>query len=152
MTEGPSDPPKHKPQTEVPQRRPWPYDYEISISLPPELIFHHIEDSELERLAKGSKPVISGVALTCLGIFFGAIGPGLAGFVNLLNRTALSVPEIASMFITVGAIIGVLVAGPIALSLRHERILILERARNRTTVALPLGQTDRPTSDPTRKP
>lgn len=144
MSNGTSD--DHEPQAEDPQPQTWPYDYSISVSLPRAVIFHHIEDGEVERLTKGGRPVTSGVAFTSAGIFFGAIVPASAELVDLLSGAIWSWPGFISMLVTVGAFVGMLVAGPIALSHRNEKKRILENLRSRPRVALPFGQADLPTS------
>lgn len=147
-----NSPNTHERPTEGLQPREGYYDYSVYRGLPPPIILHQIDDAELEGLEKGSKPMISGVALSCMGIFFGAIVPGSAGFANLNSGASLSWPEKVSMFVTVGALVGVVIAGPIAWSLRRERKKIVERVRSRARTSIATGQAELPASGTTRNP
>ena len=108
------------------------------LSVPGVMLYHAVEDGELERLMKIQRPFFGVVALTAIGGFFGV----LAGAVEALDRVMqqpATAGDIAYLTVAPALLAVTICAGIIAFTGKSGAVKALEAIRARPKIPLPPG-------------
>ena len=115
------------------------------LSVPGSMLYHAVEDGELERLMKIQRPFFGVVALTAIGGFFGVLA-GAVGALNKVMQQPAVASDIAYLTIATTLITVAICTGIIAFTGKSDAVKALEDIRSRPKIPLPPGH---PAAPPT---
>ncbi|MGF1610236.1 MAG: hypothetical protein ACFCUQ_12625 [Kiloniellales bacterium] len=110
------------------------------LSVPESMLYHAVEDGELERLMALARPISIIASLTAGGIFIGTLPQAIAAVIRLAKQGGAIDASLASYLVVCFVMLAVAVCtGVVALTGKSAAQKALEAIRQRPKIPLPRG-------------